>query len=73
MWIKKRDIVVNTDNVCAIHQQGCRVVFRFAGTSSPGIIERCPLSSELVMKGMPEDTVDKIWKALSEGVTMLEL
>ena len=73
MWIKKQNIIVNTDNVCAMHQQGDKVIFRFAGTSSPSIIERGPLSAELLMKGMPEDAVDKIWKALSEGVTMLEL
>ena len=72
MWIRKQNIIVNTDNVCAMHQQGDKVVFRFAGTSSPSIIERGPLSAELVMKGMSEGTVDKIWKALSEGVAMLE-
>ena len=72
MWIKRNNVIINTDNVCAIQQQGDKVVFRFAGTSSPSIIERGSLSAELVMKGMPEGTVDKIWKALSEGVTMLE-
>lgn len=72
MWIRKQNIIVNTDNVCAMHQQGDKVVFRFAGTSSPSIIERGSLSAELVMKGMPEGTVDKIWKALSEGVAILE-
>lgn len=72
MWIKKQNIIVNTDNVCAMHQQGDKVVFRFAGTSSPSIIERGPLSAELVMKGMQEGSVDKIWKALLEGVAMLE-
>ena len=72
MWIRKQNIIVNTDNVCAMRQQGDKVVFRFAGTSSPSIIERGPLSAELVMKGMQEGSVDKIWNALSEGVTMLE-
>ena len=72
MWIRKQNIIVNTDNVCAMHQQGDKVIFRFAGTSSPSIIERGPLSAELVMKGMQEGSVDKIWNALSEGVTMLE-
>ena len=72
MWIKRNNVIINTDNVCAIQQQGDKVVFRFAGTSSPSIIERGSLSAELVMKGMPEGTVDKIWKALSEGVAMLE-
>lgn len=72
MWIRKQNIIVNTDNVCAMHQQGDMVVFRFAGTSSPSIIERGSLSAELVVKGMQEGSVDKIWKALSEGVTMLE-
>ena len=72
MWIRKQNIIVNTDNVFAMHQQGDKVVFRFAGTSSPSIIERGPLSAELVMKGMQEGSVDKIWNALSEGVTMLE-
>ena len=73
MWIRKQNRIVNTDNVCSIYQQSDKVIFRFAGTSSPSVIERGPLSAELVMKGMPEDTVDKIWKALSGGVTMLEL
>lgn len=72
MWIRKQNIIVNIDNVCAMHQQGDKVVFRFAGTSSPSIIERGSLSAELVMKGMQEGSVDKIWNALSEGVTMLE-
>ena len=72
MWIRKQNILVNTDNVCAMHQQGDKVVFRFAGTSSPSIIERGSLSAELVMKGMQEGSVDKIWNALSEGVAMLE-
>ena len=72
MWIRKQNIIVNTDNVFAMHQQGDKVVFRFAGTSSPSIIERGSLSAELVMKGMQEGSVDKIWNALSEGVTMLE-
>ena len=72
MWIKRNNVIVNTDNVCAIQQQGDKVVFRFAGTSSPSIIERGSLSAELVMKGMPEGSVDKIWKALSEGMAMLE-
>ena len=70
--MRKQNIIVNTDNVCAMYQQGDKVVFRFAGTSSPSIIERGSLSAELVMKGMPEGSVDKIWKALSEGVAMLE-
>ena len=72
MWIRKQNIIVNTENVCAMHQQGDKVVFRFAGTSSPSIIERGSLSAELVMKGMQEGSVGKIWNALSEGVAMLE-
>ena len=73
MWIRKKNVIVNTDNVCAIQQQGDKVIFRFPGTSSPSIIERGALSAEHVMKGMPEGTADRIWKALSEGITMLEL
>lgn len=63
MWIRKQNIIVNSDNVCSIHQQGDKVIFRFAGTSSLSVIERGPLSAECVMKGMPEGTIDKIWKA----------
>jgi hypothetical protein len=73
MWIRKQNIIVNSDNVCSIHQQSDKIIFRFAGTSSPSVIERGPLSSECAMKGMPEGTVDKIWKALSEEVAMLFL
>lgn len=73
MWIRKQNIIVNSDNVCSLHQQGDKVIFRFAGTSSPSVIERGPLSAECVMKGMPEGTVDRIWKALSEEVSMLVL
>jgi hypothetical protein len=73
MWIRKQNIIVNSDNVCSIHQQSDKIIFRFAGTSSQSVIERGPLSSECVMKGMSEGTVDKIWKALSEEVAMLFL
>jgi hypothetical protein len=71
MWIRKQNRIVNTDNVCSIYQQSDKVIFRFAGTSSPSVIERGPLSAECVMKGMPEGTIDKVWKALSEEVSML--
>ena len=73
MWIKRSNVIVNTDNVCAIQQQGDKVVFRFPGTSSSSTIERAALSAEVAMKGVPEDTADKIWKALSEGQQMVEL
>lgn len=73
MWIKRNNMIVNTDNVCAIHQQGDKIVFRFSGTSSGSTIERSALSSEVTMKGVPEDCADKIWNALSEGKQMMEL
>ena len=73
MWIRKGNVLVNADNVCSIHQQGDKVIFRFPGTSSPSIIERGALSTEYVMKSMPEGTANKIWKALYEGEPMLEL
>ena len=72
MWIKRNNVIINTDTVCAIQQQGEKVVFRFPGTASTSTIDRAALSAELVMKGMPEGSVEKIWKALSEGVAMLE-
>ena len=66
-------MIVNTDNVCAIQQQGDKIVFRFPGTASASTIDRAALSAEVVFKGVSEDTADKIWKALSNGEQMIEL
>ena len=66
-------MIVNTDNVCAIQQQGDKVVFRFSGTASASTIDRAALSAELVMKGVPDDTIDRIWNALAEGVKFMDL
>ena len=73
MWIKRNNVIVNTDNVCAIHQQSDKVVFRFPGTASASTIDRTALSAEVVFKGVPADTADKIWKALYEGEQMMEI
>ena len=73
MWIKRNTVIVNTDNVCAIHQQSDKVVFRFPGTASASTIDRTALSAEVVFKGVPADTADKIWKALYEGEQMMEI
>ena len=73
MWIRKQNRIVNTDNVCSIYQQSDKVIFRFAGTSSPSVSERGPLSAECVLIGMPAGTIDKIWKAVSEEVSRLIL
>ena len=73
MWIKRNNVIVNTDNVCAIQQQGDKVVFRFSGTASASTIDRASLSAELVLKGVAEDTADRIWNALAEGVDFMNL
>lgn len=73
MWIKRNNVIINTDNVCAIQQQGEKVVFRFPGTASTSTIDRAALSAEVVFKGVPADTADKIWKAISEGELMMEI
>ena len=61
MWIKRNNVIVNTDNVCAIQQQGDKVVFRFSGTASASTIDRASLSAELVLKGVSEDENEKIF------------
>lgn len=73
MWIKRNNVIINTDNVCAIQQQGEKVVFRFPGTVSASTVDRAALSAEVVFKGVPADTADKIWKAISEGELMMEI
>ena len=73
MWIKRNNMIVNTDNVCAIQQQGDKVIFRFSGASSASTIDRAALSAEVIFKGVHENTADIIWKALIEGTPMLEL
>lgn len=73
MWIKRNNMIVNTDNVCAIQQQGDKVIFRFSGTSSSSTIDRAALSVEVVFKGVPENTVDIIWRALFDGEKTIEL
>ena len=73
MWIKRNNVIINTDNVCAIQQQEEKVVFRFPGTASASTVDRAALSAEVVFKGVPADTADKIWKAISEGELMMEI
>ena len=73
MWIKRNNVIINTDNVCAIQQQGEKVVFCFPGTASASTVDRAALSAEVVFKGVPADTADKIWKAISEGELMMEI
>ena len=73
MWIKRNNVIINTDNVCAIQQQGEKVVFRFPGTASAITVDRAALSADVVFKGVPADTADKIWKAISEGELMMEI
>lgn len=66
-------MIVNTDNVCAIQQQGDKVIFRLSGTSSASTIDRAALSAEVVFKCVPENTTEMIWMALIEGNLMMEL
>lgn len=64
MWIKRGDTIINTDNVCAIRQEGDKLIFRLHGSTAPSTIEHAPLSAEIVLKSIPEGTIEIIWQGI---------
>lgn len=64
MWIKRGDTIINTDNVCAIRQEGDKLILRLHGSTAPSTIEHAPLSAEIVLKSIPEGTIEIIWQGI---------
>ena len=60
MWIKRGNIIINTDNICAIRQERNKLIFRLHGSSAPSTIEHAPLSSEIMLESIPEGTIEII-------------
>lgn len=73
MWIKSDNIIINTDNVCAIRQEGDKLIFRLHGSTAPSTIEHAPLSAEIVLKSIPEGTMEIIWQGILNGEKCLTL
>ena len=42
MWIKRGNIIISTDNVCAMRQEKDKQIFRLHGSSAPSTIEHAP-------------------------------
>lgn len=73
MWIKRGDTIINTDNICAIRQEGDKLIFRLHGSTAPSTIERAPISAEIVLKSIPEGTMEIIWQGILNGEKYLTL
>lgn len=73
MWIKSDNIIINTDNVCAIRQEGDKLIFRLHGSTAPSTIEHAPLSAEIVLKSIPEGAMEIIWQGILNGEKCLTL
>ena len=73
MWIKRGDTIINTDNICAIRQEGDKLIFRLHGSTAPSTIEHAPLSSAIVLKSIPEGTIEIIWQGILNGEKCLNL
>lgn len=73
MWIKRGNIIINTDNICAIRQENDKLIFRLHGSATPSTIERAPISAEIVLKNIPEGTIEIIWQGLFNGEKCLTL
>jgi hypothetical protein len=73
MWIKRHNIIINTDNVCAMMQEKDKLIFRLHGSTAPSTIEHAPLSAEIVLKSIPEGTMEIIWQGILNGEKYLTL
>ena len=51
MWIKRGNIIINTDNVCAMRHEGDKLIFRLHGSTNPSTIESNLLNMFLCMGG----------------------
>lgn len=73
MWIKRDNIIINTDNVCAMMQEKDKLIFRLHGSATPSTIERAPISAEIVLKNIPAYTIESIWQGILNGEKCLTL
>ncbi len=73
MWIRRNNVIINTDNVCEMRMEGGKLIFRIHGTSNPSTIERAPLSAEITVKNMSVDALDLIWQGILSGERYLIL
>ena len=73
MWIKSGDTIINTDNICAIRQEGDKLIFRLHGSATPSTIDRAPISAEIVLKSIPKGTMEIIWQGILNGEKYLTL
>ena len=67
MWIKRDNIIINTDNVCAMRQEKDKLIFRLHGSSNPSTIDRAALSAEIVLKDVPSYALEMIWQGIQTG------
>ena len=73
MWIKRDNIIINTDNVCAMRQEKDKLIFRLHGSSAPSTIDHAPLAAEVVLKNMPAGTIETIWQGILNREKCLNL
>ena len=73
MWIKRDNIIINTDNVCTMRQEKDKLIFRLHGSAAPSTIDHAPLSAEVVLKNMPAGTIETIWQGMFNGERCLTL
>lgn len=73
MWIKRDNIIINTDNVCAMRQESDKLIFRLHGSSNPSTIDRAALSAEIVLKDVPSYALKMIWQGIQNGGKCLTL
>ena len=73
MWIKRGNIIINTDNVCAVRQEGDKLIFRLHGSTNPSTIDRAALSAEIVLKNVQSYALEMIWQRIQNGEKCLIL
>lgn len=73
MWIKRDNIIINTDNVCTMRQEKDKLILRLHGSAAPSTIDHAPLSAEVVLKNMPAGTIETIWQGMFNGERCLTL
>ena len=73
MWIRRDKQIINTDNICAIKEDKCNLIFRVSGASNPSTIDRAAMSCEVIMKNIPSGTIDLIWQGIQENVPLITL
>ena len=54
-------------------QEKDKLIFRLHGSATPSTIERAPISAEIVLKSIPEGTMEIIWQGILNGEKCLTL